>query len=105
MLGAVGGAYASDAVGGWVGVAGGHGHGGAAASGPSAWRHLVNVLKSFIGSNYLSIPFAFAASGLVLGPLAVFAIAAISGECNTHASAGEGGREWRVCEQPATAAQ
>jgi len=43
------------------------------------WDHGVNVFKSFIGSNYLSIPFCFAASGLLLGPVAIFLIAAISG--------------------------
>ena len=47
---------------------------------PLPWGdHGVNVFKSFIGSNYLSIPFCFAASGLLLGPLAMFIIAMISG--------------------------
>lgn len=49
------------------------------SSSASPWHHFVNVIKSFIGSNYLSIPFAFAAAGIALGPIAVFAVAAISG--------------------------
>lgn len=45
----------------------------------TAAKHGVNVLKSFIGSNYLSVPFAFAAAGSLLGPLAVAFIASVSG--------------------------
>lgn len=44
-----------------------------------AREHFVNVLKGFIGSNYLSVPFAFTAAGMLLGPIAVCAVAAISG--------------------------
>lgn len=44
-----------------------------------AREHFVNVLKGFIGSNYLSVPFAFSAAGMLLGPIAVCAVAAISG--------------------------
>eukprot|EP00624_Nannochloropsis_granulata_P007816 evm.model.NODE_9690_length_6523_cov_22.885942.1 len=45
----------------------------------TAANHAINVLKSFIGSNYLSVPFAFAAAGSLLGPLAVAFIASVSG--------------------------
>ena len=45
----------------------------------TAAKHGVNVLKSFIGSNYLSVPFAFAAAGSLMGPLAVAFIASVSG--------------------------
>lgn len=54
---------------------------GAAAGEGKGWRHFANVLKGFIGSNYLAVPFAFTAAGMLLGPLAVVAVAAISGAC------------------------
>ena len=47
----------------------------------SARRHFANVLKGFIGSNYLSVPFAYAAFGMLLGPLATGLVAAVSGAC------------------------
>lgn len=53
-----------------------------AQSGSSSGRrrgHFANVLKGFVGSNFLAIPFAFTASGVLLGPLAIAAIAGISG--------------------------
>lgn len=44
-----------------------------------AAKHGINVLKSFLGSNYLSIPFAVAAAGSLFGPLLIAIIAFISG--------------------------
>lgn len=53
--------------------------GSGSRSSTTARRHFANVLKGFIGSNFLAVPFAFAASGLLLGPLAVGLVAAVSG--------------------------
>lgn len=52
---------------------------GSTTAGKEARQHFANVLKGFIGSNFLAVPFAFAASGLLLGPLAVSLVAAVSG--------------------------
>lgn len=43
----------------------------------------MNVLKSFIGSNYLVMPFAFAKAGVLLGGVALVVIAAITDRCCT----------------------
>jgi len=43
----------------------------------------MNVLKSFIGSNYLVMPFAYAKAGLVLGTVALVGIAWITDRCCT----------------------
>ncbi|XP_028406584.1 amino acid transporter AVT3B-like [Dendronephthya gigantea] len=40
-----------------------------------------NVFKSFIGSNYLSVPFAFKQSGLILGIIGLVVIAYITDHC------------------------
>lgn len=43
----------------------------------------MNVLKSFIGSNYLVMPYAFAKSGTVLGIVGVVVIAGLTDRtCN-----------------------
>lgn len=55
--------------------------GSGSRSSSTARRHFANVLKGFIGSNFLAVPFAFAASGLLVGPLAVGLVAAASGAC------------------------
>jgi len=40
-----------------------------------------NVLKSFIGSNYLVMPFAFSQSGILLGSVALLFIAVLTDRC------------------------
>ena len=51
----------------------------AAAKRRVARAHFTNVLKSFVGSNYLALPFTFAAAGTLLGPVAVAVVACVSG--------------------------
>lgn len=51
---------------------------------PSLWQQFTdfaNVLKAFIGTSYLSLPFAFYQSGLVLGAIGLVIIAAITDHC------------------------
>lgn len=43
-----------------------------------ARQHFINVIKSWVGSNFLSLPFAFAAFGTFVGPLAVAVVALVS---------------------------
>ena len=43
-----------------------------------ARQHFINVIKSWVGSNFLSLPFAFAAFGTLIGPLAVAVVALVS---------------------------
>lgn len=51
---------------------------------PSMWQQFTdfaNVLKAFIGTSYLSLPFAFYQSGLVLGAVGLVIIATITDHC------------------------
>lgn len=51
---------------------------------PSVWHQFTdfaNVLKAFIGTAYLSLPFAFYQSGLVLGVIGLLVIAIITDHC------------------------
>lgn len=51
---------------------------------PSIWQQFTdfaNVLKAFIGTSYLSLPFAFYQSGIVLGVVGIVIIAGITDHC------------------------
>ncbi|KAJ7371085.1 hypothetical protein OS493_027773 [Desmophyllum pertusum] len=51
---------------------------------PSNWQQFTdfaNVLKAFIGTSYLSLPFAFYQSGIVLGAVGLVIIATITDHC------------------------
>ena len=53
---------------------------GAAARTAIFWDFM-NILKSFIGSNYLVMPFAYTQGGLVLGTVALFFVGALTDRC------------------------
>ncbi|XP_025090628.1 proton-coupled amino acid transporter 3-like [Pomacea canaliculata] len=42
---------------------------------------LANILKAFIGSNFLSIPFGFSHCGLLLGVVGMVCIAVLTAHC------------------------
>eukprot|EP00211_Chloroparvula_japonica_P001874 CAMPEP_0119129034 /NCGR_PEP_ID=MMETSP1310-20130426/6953_1 /TAXON_ID=464262 /ORGANISM="Genus nov. species nov., Strain RCC2339" /LENGTH=483 /DNA_ID=CAMNT_0007119433 /DNA_START=170 /DNA_END=1621 /DNA_ORIENTATION=+ len=45
--------------------------------------HLSNVIKSFLGSNWLGAPFAFSQSGIILGVVAVLMVSVLADYCCT----------------------
>ena len=45
------------------------------------WLDFSNILKAFVGSNYLSMPFAYSQAGIALGSVLLVIIALLTDRC------------------------